>query len=194
MKKNYLFAALLSVGGFFTACSDNSETNTPTWQARNDVYLDSIVKVARQSIANQTGEWGIYRDYRIALENETLKKYNKYDSVYVKFLNIPYEGKTPLFTDSVSVFYQGFLIDGTRFDGNFRGTLNTELYTPTTFALSGVVSGWTTSFMKMVPKTEAELYIPYSMGYGTSGNTSIPGYSVLKFHVYLDNVIVPNSK
>ena len=33
------------------------------------------------------------------------------------------------------------------------------------------------------------LYIPWQSGYGSSGNSSIPGYSSLTFDVYLKGIV-----
>ena len=39
--------------------------------------------------------------------------------------------------------------------------------------------------------TRAELYIPYTMGYGVYGQGDIPGYTTLVFDLYLDGITHP---
>lgn len=54
------------------------------------------------------------------------------DSVYMKVLEVGEgDGNSPLFTDTVSVYYRGKLINGTVFDQNYSGDLNTEVHVPT---------------------------------------------------------------
>ena len=52
---------------------------------------------------------------------------------------------------------------GKKFDSSYdRGS-------PTSFAPSGVVAGWTEAMQLMVAGDQWELYLPSEMGYGDSG-------------------------
>ena len=57
------------------------------------------------------------------------------------------------------------------------------------FLVNGVITGWTTALQYMHPGDVWRIYIPYSLAYGESGNSSgsvtIPGYSTLIFDVEL---------
>ena len=129
-------------------------------------------------------------------------QYKVYDYVYVKYaseadiLDPAIEEDRIYYSDTVSVAYQGFLINDVRFDGNYYGTFDKEVNDNfTTFGVSEVVVGWTTALMNMKPKMNdvATLYIPYQMGYGESGSGStIKGYSTLIFKLYIDEVIHPD--
>ena len=93
------------------------------------------------------------------------------DSVYMKVLEVG-EGSnriSPLYTDTVSVYYRGKLINGTVFDQNYTGDLNTEVHVPTHFALQakqssgvfgdGLIVGWITALQYMKEGDRVELYI-----------------------------------
>mmetsp|Transcript_25294 Transcript_25294/g.36977 ORF Transcript_25294/g.36977 Transcript_25294/m.36977 type:complete len:245 (-) Transcript_25294:102-836(-) len=75
-----------------------------------------------------------------------------------------------------SCHYQGTLIDGTQFDSSYdRGS-------PTSFAPSGVIKGWTEAMQLMVEGDKWEMYIPSELGYGDRGaGANIPGGAVLIF-------------
>lgn len=200
-KNNVLITCIALLTGLLAACEKDTAVTDPyaNWEIRNEAYLDSIVRVARKALVNpQSGEtWRIYKDFSLIPADPTLIRYTKHDSVYVKLLNAADSLEwrtTPLVSDSVQVFYQGYLMNGTRFDGNYKGVLNTTIHTPATFALNRVVNGWTSAFIHMKEGMSAELYIPYQLAYGKEEQSSIPGYSVLKFNVYLEKVIHPKHK
>eukprot|EP01126_Amoeba_proteus_P015591 TRINITY_DN1703_c0_g1_i4.p1 TRINITY_DN1703_c0_g1~~TRINITY_DN1703_c0_g1_i4.p1 ORF type:complete len:218 (+),score=40.26 TRINITY_DN1703_c0_g1_i4:161-814(+) len=74
--------------------------------------------------------------------------------------------------------YAGTLIDGTEFDSSYsRGS-------PTTFAPSQVIKGWTEAMQLMVEGDKWELYIPSELAYGERGSPpKIPPNSVLVFQI-----------
>jgi len=72
-------------------------------------------------------------------------------------------GKKPKETDSVSAHYRGTLIDGTEFDSSYkRGQ-------PTTFAVKGVIKGWTDALQLMKEGSKWQLFIPSDLAYGERG-------------------------
>jgi FKBP-type peptidyl-prolyl cis-trans isomerase FkpA len=89
------------------------------------------------------------------------------------------DGAMPTETSSVSVFYEGTLIDGTVFDGNL------DADEPLTFALNGVISGWTEGLQLMPVGSTYMFYLPSNLGYGAQGGGPIPPNSTLIFKVEL---------
>ena len=211
MNKNlfWLIALLFTLSFGFMSCAED-----------NVRYLDSIADVARANEIpelNEVGKWVIKCNYKISNESslnpglggssissnpfETPPSVN--DSVYMKVLEVGEgDGNSPLFTDTVSVYYRGKLINGTVFDQNYSGDLNTEVHVPTHFALQakqsdgvfgdGLIVGWITALQYMKEGDRVELYIPAALGYGTQGQSSIPANSVLIFDLKLEKVIHPD--
>lgn len=208
MNKNlfWLIALLFTLSFGFMSCAEDTAVEDPyaNWEDRNVRYLDSIADVAR---ANVDGKWEIYRNYKFANESTTPGVWEESpsvnDSVYMKILEVgEINGISPLFTDTVSVYYRGKLINGTVFDENYVGTLNTEVNVPTHFALQakqsdgvfddGLIVGWITALQWMKEGQRVELYIPANLGYGDQSQSSIPANSVLIFDLKLEKVIHPD--
>ena len=91
------------------------------------------------------------------------------------------DGQEAQVGDTVSVHYEGTLSDGTKFDSSYdRGQ-------PFEFTLGDnyVIEGWEKGVIGMKVGEIRELKIPSSMGYGDSGNGSIPGKAGLVFKIEL---------
>ncbi len=90
------------------------------------------------------------------------------------------DGPVPTNTDRVKVHYRGKLLDGTEFDSSY------ERGTPATFAVTGVINGWTEALQLMKVGSKYELYIPSELAYGENGSgPRIGPDSVLIFEVEL---------
>ena len=196
----------LTIG--FSSCAKDTEVVDPyaNWKERNEDFIKSL---AEDSLNNpeSDGVWRKYPNYKIKFDEQINNpiqtyEYKDYDYVYVKYaseadiLNPAIEEDRIYYSDTVSVAYQGFLINDVRFDGNYYGTFDKEVNDNfTKFGVSKVVVGWTTALMNMKPDMNdvATVYIPYRMGYGESGSGStIKGYSTLIFKLYIDKVIHPD--
>lgn len=84
----------------------------------------------------------------------------------------------PKLTDKVKCHYHGTLINGTVFDSSVdRGE-------PISFAVSGVIAGWTEALQLMTVGSKWKLYIPSELAYGDrqAGPSIAPG-STLIFEV-----------
>ena len=224
MNKNlfWLIALLFTLSFGFMSCAEDTTVEDPyaNWDDRNVRYLDSIADVARANEIpelNEVGKWVIKCNYKISNEsslnpglggssvssNPFVTPPSVNDSVYMKVLEVGEgDGNSPLFTDTVSVYYRGELINGTVFDQSYTGDLNTEVHVPTHFALQakqsssvfgdGLIVGWITALQWMKEGDRVELYIPADLGYGTQSQSSIPANSVLKFDLKLEKVIHPD--
>jgi len=91
-------------------------------------------------------------------------------------------GKKPVATDTVEVNYAGTLIDGTEFDNSYKRGSSIS------FALNGVIRGWTEALQLMPVGSKYKLYIPYKLAYGMNDMGHIPGGSILIFEVELLNI------
>lgn len=168
--------------------TDSSVDPYENWDVRNQEYIDSIATVAKTNGGDEVGEWKVIRSYKLPpLEMNEVGHVNDY--VYCKIVTVGQGSVTPKFTDNVATNYRGKLINGTVFDQNYKGVYDPATTTPIEFTLSGVITGWTTALQLMKEGDRWEIYIPYNMAYGTSGSSSIPGYSTLYFDVDLRKVI-----
>ena len=93
------------------------------------------------------------------------------------------DGEKPNANSKVTVNYEGFLVDGTKFDSSIdRGE-------PTSFALSGVIQGWSEALQLMPVGSKFTIYLPYQLAYGERGaGDVIPPYSTLIFEVELISI------
>ncbi len=90
------------------------------------------------------------------------------------------DGEIPMADDTVTVHYQGTLIDGTEFDSSIkRGE-------PTTFPVKGVIPGWTEALQLMKVNSKFRLFIPSDLAYAErgAGNVIAP-HCVLVFEIEL---------
>jgi len=72
-------------------------------------------------------------------------------------------GDQPAATDKVTVNYKGSLPDGTVFDSS-------EAHgKPATFAVNGVIKGWTEALQLMHVGDKFKIYVPSELAYGTHG-------------------------
>lgn len=97
-------------------------------------------------------------------------------------------GKSPKATDSVTVNYEGKLLDGTVFDSSYQRN------EPVTFPLNQMIAGWTEGLQLMKEGSKYELYIPADLAYGEAGNPSIEPNSTLIFTVELLGVNKEDAK
>jgi FKBP-type peptidyl-prolyl cis-trans isomerase FklB len=89
-------------------------------------------------------------------------------------------GPKPTTADSVVCNYRGTLIDGTEFDSSYkRGQ-------PATFAVSGVIKGWTEALQLMPVGSKWQLFIPPDLAYSDHGaGAQIGPNSTLIFDIEL---------
>ena len=88
-------------------------------------------------------------------------------------------GPVPKIGDSVISHYRGMFVNGTVFEESYKTGK------PITFAVSGVIPGWTEALQMMPVGSKWKLYIPYQRGYGVNDYMSIPGGSALIFELEL---------
>ncbi len=88
-------------------------------------------------------------------------------------------GNKPAAEDTVKVHYSGSLINGTVFDSSI------ERGKPVSFAVDGVIAGWTEALKLMHEGSKWSLYIPSDLAYGPGGNRNIGPNETLLFEVEL---------
>ena len=192
MKKSilWLVSVLFLLPLAITSCEEDTGLVNPygDWKNRNQQYIDSIAKVAREN----PSEWKVIHTYQFLEPTDPLAPKEVNDYVYCKVLEEG-TGIRPVYTDSVTTNYRGQLIpllEGTvvTFDQSYKGELNKDVAIPRSFALNGVIPGWTTALQHMREGDRWQVYIPSNLGYGLEGYNNIPGYSTLCFDIHLVKV------
>jgi len=177
------------------------------WEVDADLVNSGIAQVVNDSSAfDQMTAQNVFRDLNIALSDREamktadsnmenmeagiafLEENSKREGVMSTESGLQYEvitqgdGPMPTAESTVSVFYEGTLIDGTIFDGNYdtKDTIS--------FPLNGVIAGWTEGLQLMSAGSTYNLYIPSNLGYGAREAGPIPGNSVLIFKIELLSV------
>jgi len=104
-------------------------------------------------------------------DGETFLAENKAkDGVVTTATGLQYEvltqgdGNMPSVADQVTVNYRGTLIDGTEFDSTDRRG------SPATFAVNGVIPGWTEVLQLMNVGSKFREVVPSELAYGESGS------------------------
>lgn len=210
---------MLLAGAFTSCEEVEEVGKYDNWEERNVAYIDSLNLIIGSRAdriiegAKYEGEIGdsmklskIPVGELFAIKDNNRSTIDKSYYIYCKKISLdnPY-GQRPLYTQSVSAYYYGTLITGDKFDGNFtgysaidRGALPaegdkakkpTEFDSPSSFSVTGVISGWTSVLQYMHTGERWILYIPYQCGYGTSGSGAVLGYSTLTFDLELQKVL-----
>ncbi len=185
------------------------EVDEPTvyddWQGRNEAFADSI---AHETGSRLVGSMEVLDQVPLnqmfALQVWASSTDGGDQYVYCKKIKETADdsARPPYYTETVRVYYYGTLINGERFDGNFegysaldRGELDavrkapTSFDSPSSFAVSGVISGWSTALQYMKPGDRWMLYIPYQSAYRTTASGSVPAYSALTFDLELVDIV-----
>ena len=81
---------------------------------------------------------------------------------------------------SITIFYKGKLTNDTVFDQTGAS--------PRTFVLGQLIPGWIKGIPLVKPGGSITLYLPPSLGYGSTANGPIPANSILIFDIQLQNV------
>lgn len=147
--KSYIYLILLLFVGVLSGCNKD-ENDDFQEQYDTDIALIENYLTENNLSAEKTSS-GLY----YIIENEG-------------------SGSYPNISNTVTVQYSGYLLDGTKFDG---GT--------SSFPLSGVIEGWQEGIPKFRTKGRGKLIMPSYLGYGTSATGDIPANSVLIFDIYL---------
>ncbi|RLD52276.1 MAG: peptidylprolyl isomerase [Bacteroidetes bacterium] len=174
------------------------------WEADADLLASGIVQVLTDSSSfDPMTAQNIFRDLSMALseieqkraEEDSfqtledgvafLEENGRKDGVTTTESGLQYEvvtlgdGPMPTEASRVYVFYEGTLLDGTVFDGNFDTGDTID------FLLNGVIPGWTEGLQLMPVGSTYKFYIPSNLAYGSRDSGPIPANSTLIFKVEL---------
>lgn len=185
MMKNlkYILLAMIlfPLVGMVSSCSEESadEEEFGNWEQRNEAVIS---------------QWGANSSYKkiVTYSKElTYPSLSNRDFIYVEVLESGAGTESPLFTDTVRVAYRGHLIptasypEGYVFDQTYTDEFDWSKTGVSSLMTGSFVDGFSTALMNMHKGDRWRVRIPYSLAYGTSGSTSILGYSNLVFDIAL---------
>ena len=129
-----------------------------------------------------------FNDITMKMGESFLRNNGQRDSVTTTPSGLQYqiinEGKgiIPNMTDSVTVHYTGYFIDGTAFESTIPSGQ------PQTFIPLGLIPGWQEALTIMKEGSKYRLYIPHRLAYGEEGSGPIPPFTTLVFDIELIKV------
>jgi len=110
------------------------------------------------------------------LEKNKLEAESHTSGIYY-IINKPGSNAKPEVSSTVTVAYDGKLLDGSRFD-------RSETFTS---PLSNLIQGWQIGVPLIGEGGQIKLFIPSTLGYGSKPRPSIPANSVLVFDISLNS-------
>ena len=177
-----IFLVVMFVGFSFMSCDDNNSSDN-SWKIENEQFFRNLA-VRSDLVKIDAGSNNGFLYYKVIKSGSN-------------------DGESPKYTSSVEVAYTGAtllgfnvpadaIILGKEFDTTFKESnmLPTGDYNPATFNVNGLIEGWREALQQMKPGDKWRIYIPWELGYGSSGNeTSIPEYSTLIFELELVRIV-----
>jgi FKBP-type peptidyl-prolyl cis-trans isomerase len=167
----------LLIKGFTTAMKGDSALMTAEFATE---YFRNYIAEAQTKEADEKRSGGI----NFLEENKSKEGVSVTESGLQYQVLVPAEGPKPKAVDSVKVHYQGYLLDGTKFDSSVdRGE-------PIVFPLNQVIPGWTEGVQLMSVGAKYKFFVPYELGYGDKGAGGvIPPFATLIFEVELLDIM-----
>lgn len=147
-----------------------------------------------QALRRDTGKGNGWRCLLKAFKSYSIEDSLQSPNTDYIIVNVLTAGKgsgCPIYSDSVRVRYTGQLLPSTSYpQGYVFDTTNKNGATDATagvadMKMSDLTAGFATALQRMHIGDQWDVYIPWTLAYGESGNSSIPGYSVLKFKIQL---------
>ena len=180
----WIIAIVMTVGtlGSFAVMilqNDNQASDSATQEADYAKQLEEYTK--QQKEAAQTN----------ADNSEALDGYSAatFDAASVtglkKEILVAGTGDEVKATDSIKASYFGWTSDGKIFDSSNKKEADD---TPVTFALSGVIKGWTEGLAGQRVGSVVKLTIPADLAYGATESGVIPANSPLEFIVIIHSI------
>jgi FKBP-type peptidyl-prolyl cis-trans isomerase FklB len=156
---NYLFAFAIFTL-CFAACNDDDKSDEE-WRNKNLAQYAEIVAA---------DDWSPVPIFEGSPEGVYYQELAKGDGT-----------QKPIQTSKVQVKYKGYFFNDDKQLFDAGGTAE--------FEVAGVVRGFGVALQAMHIGDKWKICIPYNLGYGYAGNTSIKGYSTLFFEVELSKII-----
>ena len=200
LKYIWLALILFPLVGMVSSCSEEEteEAEFANWQQKNEAYFNQVVSDSK------------YQKILTYTKDATNSSVTNADYIYVDVLEEGSGTQTPLYTDSIFYTYRGRLIpsksyaNGFVFDQSFLGDFDwsksamlkacvswNPVKTSTGTVNTLFTEGFCTALQHLKKGSRWLVYIPYQLGYGDTGSSSIPGYSTLVFEIAIADIWHP---
>ena len=202
LKVFLLFPLLL-----FASCksSDESYDSYYNWQSRNAQWFAEVYDAAQAAIAeakaqyptgNEWEEHCDWRVYRTLLKSQDVQGTST-DYIVCK-INERGDGDwSPAYTDSVRLYYRGWIMDVnyptsktnlTVFSQSYYGEFDAATAAPLSMPVLSTVEGFQTAVQYMVKGDDWLVYIPQELAYKETASDAVPAYSTLLYHLRIERV------
>lgn len=190
----------------FVSCTDSVEEDPyPNWQTRNAQWFAEMYDTATKAIAEAKAQhpdgndWEQYCDWRVY---RTLLKSQEVQGTATDYIvckiNKRGDGDwSAAYTDSVRLYYRGWLMDEnypaskdttTVFSQTYYGDFNPQTAAPVAMPVTSTVEGFMTAVQYMVKGDDWLVYIPQELAYKETSSDAIPAYSTLLFRLRIELV------
>lgn len=192
---------------FLASCKDSDETTDPypNWKARNaqwfaEIYDQAQAEISAAKLQHPNGnEWEKYCDWRVY---KTLLKSQDVQGASTDYIvckiNERGDGDwSPAYTDSVRLYYRGWIMDKdypssktnlTVFSQTYYGDFDKTTAAPLAMPVISTVEGFQTAIQYMVKGDDWMVYIPTELAYRDTESDAIPAYSTLLYHLRIELV------
>jgi len=181
MKKYIYYLVIIICAGSLFSCGDDEIIVDEAWKEANE---QAFAAISRNT------------------EYKEIKSQSNGGSIYYKVLKgTGAEAGHIYYTSTVSCYYSGSYV-ATKSDGSIKAgdIFDSAEYPdkdPGLFLVNGLVDGFSTALQHMKKGDRWEIWIPYQLGYGASGNRDSSGrsiepgpYTTLIFEVEVVDILV----
>lgn len=171
--------------------SDDTPEEYPDWQNTNEQAYQKIYNQAKANIAAGDTSWKIVASSLESTNRDT--DYSPEECIVMEQIKVGTGAINPCYTDTVTIHYAGWLQPSTRykngltFDSSYYGYYDDDVSSPYKGCVNSFIQGFSTALQYMHRGDAYKVYIPYQLAYGSSGSSSIPGYSMLTFEIMLED-------
>lgn len=191
----------------FASCKNHVEEDLTyyNWESRNaewfaEVYDGAKAEIEKAKAQYPNGnEWEEHCDWRLY---KTLLKSQDTEGASTDYIvckiNERGDGEwSAAYTDSVLVYYRGWIMDVnyptsknnmTVFSQSYYGEFNKDTAAPIAMPVLSTVEGFMTAVQYMVKGDDWDVYIPQQLAYQETSSDAIPAYSTLLYHLRIEKV------
>lgn len=168
---------LIAPAFLMMACGETTTEETTSTKVEPQEKVEEIIEEEIIPELNYTPDLHADAEIKAYLKKNKWQGVAHESGMYVVTDNPGDTTERPNLSHQVTIFYQGYLLDGTKFDGTATD--------PATFGLTQLITGWQIGIPMFGKGGKGKLIIPSGLAYGDQDNGDIPGGSTLMFEIEL---------